>query len=292
MSKKITVIGTDSTHCVAFARLLNNNPNSDWKIKAALRDSRSPLALSQDRYKEIETQMKSLDITIFEHLSSELVSSTDAFIIASVDASLHLEQFKELIQLGKPIFIDKPITYSSQEMNELFKLAEKHQIQVMSSSSLRFSETVLKTKKRLLTLESPIEKITLSGPMPIEIGIPGMFWYGIHLIETLLTLLPLTYEVISVEIKDELLYVICQADKTLVEFKGDLTGQGGVEGEIQTTSEKISFKQSEDTKPLYSYLVEEMLNYFETGKSPVSEEETRAVISLVEKINDKGGWTE
>lgn len=290
MIKKITVIGTDSTHCVAFTRLLNNNPACSWKISYAIRDNRSKLALSQGRFQEIESQLKDLNVELCEDLSSELVSSTDAFIIASVDASLHLDQFKQLVQYDKPIFIDKPITYSSREMAEIFTLSDQYGIAVMTSSSLRFSAAILTAKAQLVKLAKPVTKIILTGPMPIERGIPGMFWYGIHLIEMLLTLLPGHYEVKSVKEKGETLQIMCQSQQLTVEFNGDLTGAGSFSGKLETATEVIDFKQEADSQPLYSYLVEEMLDFFNTGKSKVSQEQTSQVISLVERINDKGGW--
>ena len=290
MGKNITVIGTDSTHCVAFARLLHENTQSPWKISYAVRDSRSQLALSRERYQGIESQMIELGITIFTDLTPELVSSTDAFIIASVDASLHLSQFTKLVNLGKPIFIDKPISYSSAILSDMFALAKEAQLEIMSSSSLRFSQAVLQFKAQVAEFDQPPTTIKLTGPMPIEPGIPGMFWYGIHLVETLLTIYPRDFHVLEAKEEHGDLLIVCQSGDIRCEFYGDLSGHGGFGGEVVTREQDVRFKQESDCKPLYAYLVEAMLDYFETGRSPVSPTQTAAVISLVEKINDKGGW--
>ena len=288
MKKHITVIGTDSTHCVAFAKVLKNDSTYDWQISQAIRDNRSQLGLSKNRYQAIEEEMLNLGIDVYEDLTLDLVSSTDAFIIASVDASLHLSQLKKIIPYGKPIFIDKPMTYLVSEMKEMFDLAEKHEVQLMTSSSLRFSESVLTTKNKLAELS--VEKLFLKGPMPIEEGIPGMFWYGIHLVELLLTLFEIEFSVESVFEKENSLDIICESQGLTCEFQGDLSGQGDFEGVIETKSGELSFNQGTDSKPLYAYLLDEMLVFFETGISPVSKQQTELVISLVEKINDKGGW--
>lgn len=286
MTKKIIVIGTDSTHCVAFARLLLEQ--GPWRIKTAIRDTRSSLEMSQNRYRDIEKQLVELGIAIVDHLSDNLAESADAFIIASVDASLHVSQFQKLVAYGKPIFIDKPVAYTKTEMEQIFELAGANGLEIMTSSSLRFSDSVVRLSSQLSG--TPITRLELAGPMPLEVGIPGMYWYGIHLVELLLTLCPKEFQVKAVAIKEDKILIQCQAGDTECEIHGDLRGLGEFKGRVYCGEECVAFNQGADPAPLYSYLVAAMLAYFETGSAPVSPEQTRSVISLVEKINDKGGW--
>lgn len=283
MLKQITVIGTDSTHCVAFARLLKEREEEPWQITAAVRDSSSSLRLSQSRYPQIEAEMEGLGVTIFDTLTPGLAARTDAFIIASVDASLHVGQYQQLAPYGKAIFIDKPLAYSSVDMEKIFDVAEAHDLEVMSSSSLRFSESILEAAE----LVAKPTVIDLQGPLPIEPEIPGMFWYGIHLVELLLTICPQEFQVEQVrQVSDELI-ITCHSSETRCRLRGDLKGRGDFKGQLSAPHQSQSFNQAKDREPLYAYLVKEMLAYFETGLSPVSKEQTRAVIALVEKINQE-----
>lgn len=289
MKKNITVIGTDSTHCTAFARLLNQPKSGDWCIKYAIRDQRSNIDLSVLRREAIEkTMVEELNISLADELTDTILSSTDAFIIASVDASLHLSQFKSLLPYQKPVFIDKPISYRLVEYQEMVALAKQHQVPLMSSSSLRFSEAVVTTKNRF----DKIEKLELTGPMPFEKEIPGLFWYGIHLIECLKTFIPSEIHIQTVKkAKGNIKIKLSNQDVDAL-IQGELTGTAQFSGTVKGYDQKgnpqeLAFTLDDDLKPLYAYLLEAMIVFFETRQSPTSSKMTEEIMKLIEEINQK-----
>lgn len=283
--KKITLIGTDSTHCNAFAKLLKED-NSPWEISYAIRDNRSQLPISVSRREQIEKQMvRELGIEILDELNSELVSKTDAFIIAAVDASVHLSQFQSLTAFGKPVFIDKPLAYSLSEAKEIQRIAKISNTAFFSSSGLRFSESVVRCSKEIDGEAS--WKARLMGPITFEKGIPGMYWYGIHLIEALLTIFPDDFKVERIEIDKKanelLIKLISEHCECMIH--GDLSGSSSFSGQIYNQEKSLYFDTDQDSKVLYQYLLERILCFFETCELPFSFQETEAVLSLTERIN-------
>ena len=66
----------------------------------------------------------------------------DAILLESVDGAVHHEQLREIIAFKKPIFIDKPFSLSSKAANEMIQLAADYQTPIMSSSALRYAESL------------------------------------------------------------------------------------------------------------------------------------------------------
>ena len=60
-------------------------------------------------------------------------------LIESVDGRVHLDQFKRTVQFKRPTFIDKPLSTSYADAQEIFRLAHQHHVPVMTASSLRYA---------------------------------------------------------------------------------------------------------------------------------------------------------
>jgi hypothetical protein len=283
---QITLIGTDSTHCLAFAKLLRQQ-SASWQITQAVRDSRSHLSISCRRVDDIEQQMQVAGIRIVDQLTPDIDALTDAYIIASVDASLHRSQFQTIRGFGKPVFIDKPIAYSSVDAAALFAMASDVGVPMFSSSSLRYSASVVAMKHQIEAQPKQQWQLTLTGPVTFEAGIPGFYWYGIHLVEALCTIFPEVFRVIDYQHLDDKKQVVVNLESAHCKCQiiGDTTGQQNFSGVATSATSRLTFAIEEDAEPLYAYLLKQMIPFFESDIMPVSPGETQQVMALVEAIN-------
>ena len=64
----------------------------------------------------------------------EIAEKSDAILLESVDGRAHLEQFRKIASFGKPTFIDKPFTTTTNDAKEIIRLAKDHGTPIMSSS--------------------------------------------------------------------------------------------------------------------------------------------------------------
>jgi len=64
----------------------------------------------------------------------------DAILLESVDGRKHLEQARQVIAAGKPMFIDKPLASTLEDAREIARLAKAAGVPWFSTSSLRFGE--------------------------------------------------------------------------------------------------------------------------------------------------------
>jgi predicted dehydrogenase len=184
------VIGCDTSHVVAFTQLINapnaEGPVADVEIVAAYPGGSDDLPASFNRLDGFVKKLREADVEIVESID-KLLSKVDVVLLESVDGRKHLEQARPVFAAGKPTFIDKPLAGSLRDAVEIARLAEKHKVPWFSSSALRFS-----TPATQLRASSKIGELTgceVFSPCELEKHHPDLFWYGVHGVECLYTIM-------------------------------------------------------------------------------------------------------
>ena len=113
--------------------------------------------------------------TVVEQLE-DMVGQVDAVILGRDDPENHVAMAKPFIDAGIPIFIDKPLAYSREDLEWFADQARKGRF-IMSCSSMRYANECRVAKQELNALGN-IELITAVGKKD---------WkkYGIHLLEAI-----------------------------------------------------------------------------------------------------------
>lgn len=283
---KIGLIGLDTSHSEIFTKLLNDSKDTHHvtgaQITHVIPTYSEDLPLSKERfphYYEIVTNKYGV---IPVESVEELITAVDAVIIGTVDGRNHLDWFKKVVSYSKPIFIDKPVVMSSEEMKELIRLSKVHNTPVMSSSSLRYSETV-----EALSNNTDIQSGYFFGPTPRQEQMPGYFWYGIHLVEMVVTIFGTDVESVKVETyKDCEQIHIKFADGKHAIIRGENDWHNRFGAILHSKESVYSLRLWEEEKPYYASLIEQVVRFFETRNSPVPIEETEKIVRLVERINN------
>jgi hypothetical protein len=277
---KIGMVGLDTSHCVAFTRLLNDATQSHYvaggQVVAAYPGGTDAFSLSRDRVQGFtQSLQKDFDIHILNSIP-ELTSRVDAIMLESVDGRQHLEQFVQLA-VGKPVYIDKPLTTSYAEAIKLSKIAEETQTPIMSCSSLRYANGIT----NILT-EQKIESCEAFGPAKLLDDYPGLFWYGIHAAEILYSYLGKGCACVQ-------LVESANIDVIVGEWQDGRTGvvrgtrlSSSDFGSVIHTSEGVVYGKANADPPYYALLLEEMMRFFNTGQSPIDIDETLEIIAFLE----------
>lgn len=136
---RIGMIGLDTSHVTAFARLLNKPGEPGHipggKVVAAFKGGSPDLPSSRDRVEEYTAQLQNQFGVQIVPTIEDLCARVDAVMLESVDGRPHLEQARPVIKAGKPLFIDKPVAGSLRDAIEIYRLAREKQVPVFSSSS-------------------------------------------------------------------------------------------------------------------------------------------------------------
>jgi predicted dehydrogenase len=280
---KIGIIGLDTSHSIAFTRIINNPDDVDMKgfrVVAAYPYGSRTIESSYSRIPAYTEEIKGMGVIITDSVHS-LLKIADVVLLETNDGNLHLEQALEVFRAGKRVFIDKPVAGSLEDTIAIFKAAEEYKIPVFSSSSLRWSKNA--NALRNGELVGRVLGADTYSPAYIEPSHPDLFWYGVHGVETLFTVLGTgCREVIRVHKPGTDIVVGTWADGRLGTFRGERDGNIGFGGTAfgETGSHEIGPYEG------YRPIMTEVIKFFKTGIAPVRSQETIEIFAFMEAADE------
>jgi predicted dehydrogenase len=278
------IIGLDTSHAPAFAGFLNGpkatGELAGVKVVAAFPGGSPDVASSADRVEGFTKKLAEMGVEIVPSIDA-LLEKVDVVLLESVDGRPHLAQVIPVIKAGKPVFIDKPVAGSLADAVAIFELAKKHNVPCFSSSSLRFSKGIagMRNDRRV----GDVVGCEARGPCSLEPHHPDLFWYGIHGVETLFTIMgPGCVEVTRVH-TDGTDFVVGRWDDGRVgTYRGLRDGSHGYGATVYGTKGIAPSGSYEGYEPLLA----EIVKFFKTGKPPVSAAETLEIYAFMEAADE------
>ena len=282
--KKITIgiIGAENSHSYGYGRIFNINkkfPGVEVKYIWGETDEFAKVAMERGN---IPVQVKD---------PSEMMGKIDALIVDHRHPKYHLDPAIPFVKAGVPTFIDKPFCYRVSEGKKFLDLARSTGTPVSSWSTAAYNDATIDMKKQAESL-GKINNLVVFGPADIDSQWGGIFFYGIHMIEQILTLFGDNVEKVRVskigntatgtlvfnngmlatlvfmtQARDRLIYA--EVNKKVIEIKSD----------------------AEEKDPPKAYA--DMVEMFRTGKEPRSHDRILygiAVLEALEKSVKSDKW--
>jgi len=278
---RIGIIGLDTSHVTAFTRILNDSSAKDHipgaKVVAAVKDSSPDIKASYSRVEKFTAELTGKwGVKLYPNVK-ELCKQVDAIMIENVDGRPHLKHAFDVIKSGKPLYIDKPLAGTFADCKKIYHLAKQHKVPIFSSSSLRFSKSTLAARAgkhgKVLHCET-------FSPAHIEPHHPDLFWYGIHGVESLFTVMgPGCISVQRGTTKDGKIKVTGKWKDGRVGIFRESNGYGGT-AKCETGEYQVG------TYDGYAPLVKEIIKFFISGKAPVDDRETLEIYAFMDAADE------
>lgn len=280
---KLGIVGLDTSHSTAFAKLLNEKTSGDsyverYEVVIAYPFGTSNIESAASRIPKFTEEIQKYGVKIAESIEEVIVES-DCIFLETNDGHLHLEQALPIFKSGKPVYIDKPIGATLGEAIAIFSLAEKYGTVTFSSSAIRFASEAVKLSEGVY---GKVKGADIYSPHHSEPTHPDFGYYGIHGVEGLFTVMGTGCEEVTRVSSEEADIVVGKwSDGRLGTFRAIKTGPNLYGGTAITEKGAVQTGKYEGYKPLL-YAI---LDFFETGVPPVSKEETLEIFTFMKASN-------
>ena len=278
---RIGIVGLDTSHSVAFTKLLNARPalagHEGVKVVAAFPASGSNIESNIKRLPGFVVSMKEMGVKIVDSME-ELLKNSDVILLETNDGRMRYEQVLTILKAGKPMFMDKPVASSLKDAIKIYKAAEEYKVPVYSTSLMRYIANFTDIQN-----EGKIQGAITYSPAMIEETHPDLFWYGIHGVEMLYKLMGTGCKTVSrVSTANADMVTGVWNDGRIGTFRGLREGSKDFGGTVFTDNKII-----EVVAPVgYSSLVSGVVTFFKTKVAPVQSSETLEIYAFMEAADE------
>jgi predicted dehydrogenase len=279
---RIGIIGAENSHTIGYGRLFNIDkkfPGVEVLYVWGETEEFAKAAMEKGKIPNIVRDPK------------EMLGKIDALIVDHRHAKYHLEPAIPFVKAGIPTFIDKPFCYRVSEGKAFLSLARSVGTPVSSWSTSAHNDITLDLKKQVETM-GQINNLVSFGPVDIESPWGGVFFYGVHFVDQLLSIFGDNVDKVRVSRNGK------NATGSLVFNNGMLatiifmTLARDMNIYAETKKGLVELKTDvEETDPPKCYV--DMVDMFRTGKEPRSHQSilySVAVLEALEKSVSSDSW--
>jgi len=273
---RLGIIGLDTSHVIAFTQIINNPKNNyGCKVVVGFPGGVPDMPASADRVDKFTSQLRDkFDVEIV-HTIEQLCEKVDGILLESVDGRPHLRQIRPVIAAKKPVFVDKPVAASLEDVIEIFRLARENNVPCWSSSSFRYGQGIVGINENEQV--GKVKGCDVFGSSSWTEHHPDLYLYGIHPVTALFAVMGTGCEKVTRFRTESVDMVVgTWADGRIGTFRDLRGGKSTASVRIYGTNGMIETKSSG-----YKPLVDEIVRFFKTGDIPVSAEETVEIYAFM-----------
>jgi len=277
---QIGIIGLDTSHAVAFTKIFNGpEEKQGFRVTHAYPYGSRDIESSVSRIPGYTEEIQKLGVSIVDSIES-LLGHVDKVLLLTNDGRLHLEQVMQVFEAGKPVFIDKPIAATLPDVKAIIKASRDHNVSMFSSSSLRFSPS---TQAVVNGSIGRVLGADTYSPATLEKTHPDLFWYGVHGVEALFTVMGQGCQQVRRVFREDMDLVVGEwSDGRIGTFRGIRSGKKDYGGTAFGEEGIAPAGRYEG----YEHLVYEIIRFFETNQSPVDPDETLEIFAFMEAADE------
>lgn len=281
---RIGIIGL-SVHTEAFSEMLNASDTapdiSGYSVAVIYHPKgNQDVEFKAEMLVEWEKNARKRGIQMVDSVE-ELLRMSDVVMLETNDGRPHMEQLLPVFKAGKPVFIDKPIGANFKEVVDILNASKKYKVPIFSSSSLRYVSGAQEVRNGKI---GKVLGADTYSPASLQASHTDMYWYGIHGVESLYTLMGGVgcQQVTRTHTEDTDVIVGTWEGGRIGVFRGLRSGARGYGGTAFGEKGIANIGTFEG----YRRLLVPVIEFFRTLKSPVDMAETLEIYAFMEAADE------
>jgi predicted dehydrogenase len=274
---RVGIVGSDNSHALAYATLLNVE-------KVAGNDARAVAIWGQEAERTKEVAEKGKIETIVNHWE-EMIGLVDAVFVEDRHGDLHAAHALPFLEKGLPVFVDKPLAISLDDAGRIIAAANASGAFLTSFSSLRVSESTVTLAEQAATI-GEIRVAQFAGPCDFESVYGGAIFYATHVIEIALRLVGENLKSVSAIRAGKNVSVTAIWENEAI---GTFSYLGDAQYHFHATlfgTEGLASNEILANHAGYEASAKIVLAGIKSGKRPLSDEQLVRPIAIVQAIHD------
>lgn len=277
---RIGILGSDNSHALAFSKLCNI---PDENGKYLYDDVRITAIYGKDddaaHTKQVAEDGK---IGFIAERSEDFFGKVDAVMVVYRNGSYHVPDALPFVEGGYPVWIDKPIASSIEDINRLKVAWQRGKGLITGGSTIKYNYDILTAKNRI---ESGYFGEILGGSMnfPGDFAnqYEGLYFYGSHLIEMMLSVFGYNPKsLLAAKAAENKICVIVKYDA----FQVVLNYVNSDEYFITVYGDKRSLTQQMDISIIYKLGFDKFVGMLRSGEMPLSFENLVKPVYILDAI--------
>lgn len=276
---RIGIIGL-SVHSEDFTKIINGGQGTtsrnDCRVTTLYHPPGNPdVEFSTEKLKKFSDSIQSEGVRMVSSIK-KVIKESDAIMLLTNDGRPHLKEVLPVLKAGKPVYIDKPMAESLENVTRIFKEAARLKTPVFTSSALRYVKNAQLFSRGEIV--GAVQGAETHGPAPLQKSHTDLFWDGIHSVELLFTVMGRgCKEVIRVYSDgSDVVTGFWEGGRTGL-FRGLRSGKVGFGGTVFGEKQIAQIGGFDG----YEGLVDAILNFFRTKTAPVSPAETLEIYAFM-----------
>ncbi|MBP1659895.1 MAG: translocation protein TolB, partial [Candidatus Aminicenantes bacterium] len=193
---------------------------------------------------------------------------------------------RPVLEAGKPLYIDKPMAASLADVIALFEAARAKSVPLFTASSLRWIPGALDLRNGA---QGPVKGADAFSWAALEPTHPDLYWYGIHGVEILFTVMGTGCRSVSRFRTEDTEFCVGQWEGGRIgTFRGLRSSEHSYGGTVFAEKKIAYLPMGSD----YAPMLKAIARFFATGRPPVTPDETieiYAFMTAADRSKAQGG---